>query len=129
MFSKKILFPVLALAMIFAAISFLPSQANEGQSFVVSVDNVGRFPYSSNGVFNSPVGSSGPGPALPGGAYQFSFNAAPGENVSFATMFVQSNDWFLAPNELGIPVYKADGTPNTGDVTATIALWDAGSRG
>ena len=100
MLSKKILLSVLALAMIFAAVTFLPSQANEGQSFVVSVDNIGRFPYASSGAFNTPAGSSGPGPALPGGAYQFSFNAAPGENVSFATMFLQSNDWFFAPHEL-----------------------------
>ncbi len=103
--------------------------AQEGQQFVVSVDNVANYPYSSSGVFNTPTGASSPGPATPGSGYNFSFYAAPGEYVSFATMFVQSNDWFFAPDENGIPVYRTDGTPNTGDVTSYVALWDSGTEG
>jgi hypothetical protein len=105
------------------------AQAQEGQTFVVSIDNVGSFPYSESGVFNTPAGSSSAGPALPGDAYEFTFHAAPGENISFATMFVQSNDWFLAPDENGIPIYDASGAPNAGDVTSYISLWDAGTEG
>ena len=128
---KRSLVVVLAFALFVALAAAGPSLAfaEDGQTFVVSVDNIGRYPFTSSGVFNAPNGSSTPGPALPGSGYNFSFNAAPGENISFATMFVQSNDWFFAPNELGIPVYKADGTPNTGDVTRYLALWDAGTEG
>lgn len=122
---------VAVFALVFTTVIAIPhaAQAQEGQTFVVSIDNVGQFLYSSSSVFNTPSGASGPGPLLPGEAYEFSFYAAPGESVSFATMFVQSNDWFFAPDELGIPVYKADGTPNTGDVTRYVALWDAGTEG
>ncbi len=131
MLTKRSVVFFLAFALFLAVAAVGPSaaQAEDSQTFVVSVDNVGRFPYSSSGVFNTPTGQGAPGPALPGSGYNFSFNAAPGENVSFATMFVQSNDWFFAPNELGIPVYNADGSPNTGDVTRYIALWDAGTEG
>ncbi len=45
-------------------------------------------------VFNTPVGADGPGPLLPGQTYSFSFDAKPGYELSLATMFVQSNDWF-----------------------------------
>lgn len=122
-----VLFVALVFALVFT--TYGGTAAQEGQTFVISVDNTGHFPYSSSGAFNTPAGSSGAGPALPGDAYRFSFNAAPGENVSFATMFVQSNDWFFAPDENGIPVYNADGSPNTGDVTAYVGLWDAGTEG
>jgi hypothetical protein len=64
----------------------------------------------------------------PGGAYEWKFYAMPGDNLSFATMFVQSNDWFFAPAEPGIPLYK-DGSKMTGDVTKYVALWDAGTEG
>ncbi len=121
------LFLAMVLVLVFAAAG--GAQAEEGQTFIVSVDNVGQFSNSDSGVFNTPAGASGPGPALPGDAYEFSFYAAPGEHVSFATMFVQSNDWFFAPDENGIPVYHADGSPNTGDVTSYVALWDAGTEG
>jgi len=128
---KTLLFGSFLMMLVLAVTAVLPATtfANDSQTFVVSVDNVGQFPYSASGAFATPVGAAGPGPLLPGEAYEFSFYAAPGENVSFATMFVQSNDWFFAPNELGIPVYNADGSANTGDVTSYVALWDAGTEG
>src|SRR5690606_19888804 len=39
-----------------------------------------------------------------------------------------SNDLFFAPENPGINLYKADGTPVTGDVSAQIKLWDNGTR-
>lgn len=118
-------------ALALTAVAALPgaARAQEGHTFRVSIDNVAQFAHASSGVFNTPAGAVAPGPALPGEAYEFSFYAAPGETVSFATMLVQSNDWFFAPAEHGIPVYNADGTANTGDVTGYVALWDAGTEG
>jgi hypothetical protein len=43
-------------------------------------------------------------------------------------MLVQSNDFFYAPNEWGIALYDADGTPRSGDVTDSVHLWDAGTE-
>jgi hypothetical protein len=51
----------------------------------------------------------------------------PGDRLSFATMLVQSNDWFFAPAEPGIPLYS-NGSKMTGDVTEYVALWDAGTE-
>lgn len=79
-------------------------------------------------IFNTPVDADGPGPALPGGAYSFSFDAVPGDNINFATMFVQSNDLFYGPNELGIPLFDDMGAPLTGNVTRYIQLWDSGTE-
>ena len=97
--------------------------------FIVSVDAVSDFAYKDSGVFNTPAGAADPGPALPGDAYQWTFDGGPGDRLSFATMLVQSNDWFFAPDELGIPLYDANGQATSGDVTRYVKLWDAGTEG
>jgi len=82
----------------------------------------------SSNLFNTPQGADGPGPLLPGDAYQFSFEAIPGSYLSFATMFVPSNDLFYAPNESGIALFDESGNPVAGDFTAELMLWDAGTE-
>ena len=94
----------------------------------VTIENIGRFPVSESGVFAVPAGAAEPGPALPGDAYEFSFSAQPGQRLSFATMLVQSNDWFFAPSGGGLELFDADGTPRTGDITAELATYDAGTE-
>ena len=79
-------------------------------------------------AFAVPVGAEGPGPAGPGSAYEFEVEAYPGQYLTFATMFVQSNDWFFAPDERGIELFNADGTPLSGDITDLIFLWNAGTE-
>ncbi|MFB3133950.1 MAG: spondin domain-containing protein, partial [Rhodothermales bacterium] len=79
-------------------------------------------------VFNTPEGASAPGPIGPGNAYTFSLVAAPGARLSVVTMFIPSNDLFFAPDENGIALWNPDGNPVTGDVTAQVLLWDAGSE-
>ena len=97
--------------------------------FKVRVENVGQaFPFAQSGVFNTPVDSTAPGPLFPGAAYEFSFDAAPGHYLSFATMFVQSNDLFYAPDEMGIALYDSMGNPITGDLTDQLDLWDPGTE-
>ncbi len=82
----------------------------------------------NSGVFVTPVGADGPGPLTPGNAYEFSFVARPGDRLSFATMYVQSNDLFLAPGDTGIALFTNDRQPISGDITAQIGLWDAGTE-
>ncbi len=83
---------------------------------------------ASSGVFNTPLGAEGPGPLLPGGAYQFAVDAQPGDYLSFATMFVQSNDLFYAPDGTGIPLFDEAGLPRRVNATAYVELWDAGTE-
>jgi hypothetical protein len=81
-----------------------------------------------SGAFTTPSGADGPAPAMPGSSYSFTFEASPGERLSFATMLVQSNDLFFAPSEQGIPLFDEEGMARSGNMSAAIRLWDAGTE-
>ena len=96
-------------------------------TFTVTVANTGPvYDYLVSGVFNTPAGSSAPGPLFSGAAYEFDVAGGPGSSVSFATMVVQSNDLFFGPDGNGIALFDNQGVPITGDVTSQVMLWDAG---
>ena len=78
-------------------------------------------------VFNTPAGSDEPGPIVAGGVYEFTVAAVPGYNLSFSTMFVESNDLFFCPEGSGIDLSTITGTDPV-DVTDQIDLWDAGTE-
>jgi len=98
------------------------------EDFTLTIENVSTArDFTVSGVFDTPVGQKSPGPIFPGDAYEFTFGANPGEKLSFATMFVQSNDLFYAPEGDGIALF--DGmTPVDGDVTSEVYLWDGGTE-
>jgi len=118
---------------------FTTGAADYGKGIEAIAEDGNTTPLSSNlsnlagmlagGVFNLPVGSSAPGPILPGSKYQFSFDARPGDALSFATMLAATNDVFIAPSATGIALFDAGGEPVTGDVSAQVSLWDAGTEG
>ena len=58
----------------------------------------------------------------------FTFQAKPGEMLSFATMFGQSNDCFYAPKLGHIRLFDADGQPIQGDRAIEVVLYDAGTE-
>ncbi len=128
MFKKSLLISAVTAALLFAAACSDDSTSpDNSRMFTISISNISTsFGIMSSGVFNTPVGAGAPGPVTPGGAYEFNFSAAPGSKLSFATMFVQSNDLFFAPGEAGIDLFDAAGNPVTGDITSQIQLWDAG---
>jgi len=78
-------------------------------------------------IFNTPVGSDTPAPIGSGGRYQFSFTAIPGDRLSLATMFVQSNDWIYSFNEIGLPLFDGN-MPISGDFTNSIRFYDVGTE-
>lgn len=59
---------------------------------------------------------------------EFTVTAKPGDRLSFATMFVQSNDKFYAPDGGSLALFDADGKPVSGDLTAFVRLFDAGTE-
>jgi len=68
-------------------------------------------------------------PAIyPGGLFRAKFTANPGDKFSFAVMLEQSNDAFYAFGPEGIDLFDADGNPVSGEVTAQVMLWDAGTE-
>ena len=108
--------------------SGLEALAEDGDPSALAAALASQAGVSTSSAFNTPVGATEPGPLPPGGAYEFTVVAVPGDRLSFATMFVQSNDLFYAPDGAGIALFNSDGTPMSGDVTALVMLWDAGTE-
>ncbi len=59
---------------------------------------------------------------------EFEIKAKPGDRLSFATMFVQSNDKFYSLADGSVPLFDAAGRPVSGDLTSLIRLYDAGTE-
>ncbi|WP_380674362.1 spondin domain-containing protein [Salinigranum sp. GCM10025319] len=92
------------------------------------VESIGRMEMgASSGAFDTPVGADSAGPLTPGDAYEFAVEAGSDARLSLATMFVQSNDLFYAPDPEGIALFEG-GDPIDGDVTDRLTLWDAGTE-
>ena len=101
---------------------------NHGTEFKVRIENVSPvYDFLVGRGFNRPWNTPRPGPLLPGQSYAFTFDAHRGHRLSFATMFVQSNDLFYAPSDEGIELWTEDGRTE-GDITDRILLWDAGTE-
>jgi hypothetical protein len=81
-----------------------------------------------SGVVTTPVGDKGPGPITPGKAYEFTVSASPGQRLTLAMMFGQSNDLFYAPGNSAIALFDDKGMPLSVDVTSQLQLWDAGTE-
>jgi hypothetical protein len=87
----------------------------------------GRSGIVSVGADARPVGAEAEGPITPGQFYQFEITAQPGQTLSTAWMFGQSNDLFYS-NERPIALFDAAGKAVSGDMTAQLSLWDAGTE-
>jgi hypothetical protein len=105
----------------------LEAQSEDGDPSMLAKSLQGGGGIKSVAVFNTPVGASAPGPITPGAAYEVTISAMPGDRLSLTTMMGQSNDWFYAPAESGILLFK-NGKPISGDITSQIILWDAGTE-
>ena len=105
----------------------LEAVAEDGSPDALDASLASNDLVSSYGIFNTPVGASAAGPIFPGGSYSATFTAAQGEFLSFATMFVQSNDLFIGPAGAGIQLWNGD-VPLSGDITNRLQLWDAGTE-
>jgi len=105
----------------------LERQAEEGNPAVLADSLKADKGVKSVTVFNTPIGTDTPAPITPGYAYECIFEAAPGSRLTITSMFGQSNDLFYAPNESGIALFS-NGKPISGDITAKMILWDAGTE-
>ena len=107
----------------------LEALAEDGHPALLADNIAFASGVAQSGVFAIPTEGDTPAPLLPGGgSYQFEVRA--GNNaqyISFATMFVESNDLFFAPNDTGIKLYRL-GRPISGDITGKIKLWDASTE-
>ena len=93
---------------------------------VITIENVSTVKdFVQSGTFQM----EGTQPIImPGQSVSFKFHAGKGQALMFATMYGYSNDVFFAPENAGIFLFNADGTPVTGDVSSSVKLWDNGTR-
>jgi len=125
---KNLILSIIATILVFTGCDTKEDPMTESSMFKVSIENVmENKDFLFTGVFNTPVGAMDPGGAGPGDMYSFSFEAGPGTMLSFATMFVKSNDLFYAPSGEGIELFSG-GVALTGDITSQIMLYDAGTE-
>jgi len=105
----------------------LEAQSEDGDPSTLAKSLVGGKGIKSVAVFNTPAGASAPGPTTPGTAYETTISAVPGDRLSLTLMMGQSNDWFYAPAESGIELFK-NGKAISGDISSQMMLWDAGTE-
>jgi hypothetical protein len=87
----------------------------------------GKSGLVSVGAAATPVGTEVEGPITPGQSYEFEIVAQPGQVLSTAWMFGQSNDLFYS-NDRPIALFDASGKPVSGEMTTQLFLWDAGTE-
>lgn len=111
----------------YASNTGLEAQAEDGNPEMLLTFARHHSGVLTNGVFNTPVGASMPGPVTPGLAFEFEIVANPGSHLFVTFMFGQSNDLFYA-NAKGIDLFDKGGKPLNGDVTSQLGLFDAGTE-
>ena len=116
-------FPILLIAIAFIFVS-----CNDDDDDIQKVS--ATFKVTVKNVFTPKMyqASGSLGLIKPGESQEFSFNAGKGSYLSFANMFVKSNDLFYGFADTGLPLYDAGGDAVTGDVTMHVQLWDAGTE-
>jgi hypothetical protein len=108
--------------------------AGKGLETLAETGNPGPLARSLNGAprvvtvgaDDHPIGATAGGPITPGQGYEFEITAEPGQYLSTAWMFGQSNDLFYA-SDRPIALF-AGNKPVSGDMTPQLALWDAGTE-
>jgi hypothetical protein len=118
-------------ALLLGLTASLSAQDMTEATFTVRIENISgenTQVYPALGIIGVPVGATARRPAMPGEAFEFVVKANPGDVLSFATMYGQSNDSFFGPAEAGIALYDESGNPVSGDVTDQVLLWDAGTE-
>lgn len=106
----------------------LENLAEQGNPAVLAQALGGKPGIVSVGLVNVPTGETAAGPLTPGKSYRLMFTAEPGQRLSLAMMFAQSNDLFFGTDDAGIALFDGAGKPLTGDLTSRLTLWDAGTE-
>lgn len=123
---KKLLLPT-GLFLTFALVAcHKEHHPQPNEQSILKVENVlSAQPLVESGTFK---GNGDPPLILPGQKVSFSFSAAKGQAISFATMYGWSSDVFFAPENPGIRLFDDKGNPIEGDVSSQVKLWDDGTR-
>ena len=114
--------PVFTENMAATAESGLEQIAEDGNNGVM-------FDYITNELMLPAAKSNEMMPVGPGESLTFSIDVPVGYKLGYNTMFVFSNDWFIAHGNMGFDLFKGDGSPRNGyDATIGTYLYDAGTE-
>jgi len=107
-----------------------PMLAGSGIEEIAEDGNNGvMFDYITNDLMLPAAKSNEMMPIGPGGSLTFTLEVPEGYKLGYNTMFVFSNDWFLAHNNSGFSLFAEDGTPVSGyGATEKTYLFDAGTE-
>ena len=112
---------------LFASALWMSSCKPDDNTMMMPTTNTFKVTVTNISTGKDYFASGTTGLIMPGESYSFSFHAGKGHYLQFGTMFVQSNDLFIAPPDEGLALYDGD-TPLTGDITGMLLLWDAGTE-
>ena len=106
----------------------LEALGEDGSPGALVTTLAGSVPFAA--VFDTPDGAGAAGPIAPGQKYEFTIMAENNDDVlSLATMLVESNDLFVAPEPAGIALFDGSGQPLAQrDVTDLLRIWDLGTE-
>ena len=104
----------------------LETLAETGNPAVLAKSLNGAPGVVAVGADDHPIGATAGGPITPGQGYEFEITAEPGQFLSTAWMFGQSNDLLYA-SDRPIALF-AGNKPVSGDMSPQLALWDAGTE-
>src|SRR4029077_8422371 len=96
-------------------------------AFKLRVENIAPWTVLKSALQAQKL-SGAVGGAGPGDEFDITFTAGKKQSVSFAAMWGETNDWFFGTQAAGISLYDADGNPVSGDVTAQVTVWNAGTE-
>ncbi len=101
--------------------------AEEGDPSVLGPALMADTNVAGSGVFDTPVGATDKGPAKPGQSFELTVTAEPGQKLSFASMYGQSNDTIVSAQN--IELFDASGNPLAEhEATAEVDTWDVGTE-
>jgi hypothetical protein len=79
-----------------------------------------------SGDFDSADDGYDVGAIMPGEKFNFEVVGSPGDRISLAAMFVESNDYFFATPDVGVELFDDDGEPLDGALK--VHIFDAGTE-
>ena len=109
-------------------LSWLAEDGNASYLRDSVMTNTRSLQFSAAGGFDTPVGADKAGAARPGSAFEIEVQGVPGDKLSWVSMFGMSNDWFFGTTPDGIALFDEWGQPVRGDVSKSIAIYDAGTE-
>jgi hypothetical protein len=119
---------VLGLEDLGIGLSWLAEDGNASYLRDAVVTNTRTLNFSASGGFDTIVGGDKAGPARPGDAFEITVQGVPGDKLSWVSMFGMSNDWFFGTRPEGIALFDDRGEAIHGDVSKSIAVYDAGTE-